>query len=556
MSIYKNSPSNSYSQKLPPIKEIPLKRLLPLKTTPLKIEKISILNWLKHYKLDDFYESIFINKYNFPGKSSYKYDIMIKSIQTNVDLLFSFSSIENFITIINPLIISSGVFDSLSSIIDQKDYINIVEEYTLKFKEAYTNLWNNRLKYKELLSELGLDSNESDYINLIDKSRMLNIIDTPYYKERNIIKYDIIAKLHLLNFKDLIYSTPESLRLYLSLPLELCNVFNLNTDSIKNGLNKDLNTTQFKTFINSNDILELFESCDNNFNRNEINKNLINNFDSNTLLKTHKMELLSYLISSKELILEEVVTIIYNYIFPDNDTKFIDSQFNDIPKIIPFKKKIVSKTRVFYISGHGYSCELKTYSAQERVNYERLKSNIQQHHQSQKILPLIPTPSKKSKQEYVNSSPENTKMNKESSNITPNNLTIISNQTLGRKSYWDFLPLFNSLFSSHYRDIFLNGLFNAKDITQLNYLNSLITLFLHKKNLKRIKQKLPNGLEKPPYLKDYKKKDGMFPTSYNFHNNETMISTNDIVNFVKYNLKHPQLNIKYIFDLQKKKNKK
>ena len=387
------------------------------KDIPLKIEKISILNWLKHYKLEEFYEFIFIKKINSylyaPGERSqtivrYKYDIMIKSIQTDVDLLFSFSSIENFITIITPLINSKLYEDSEKGIISQHAWFDLVNEYTLKFKEAFTELWTTRPKYKELLSVLGLNSKESNYINLIDKSPMLNILDTPYYKERNILKNDIIAKLHLLTFKDLIYSTPVSLRLYLSLPIELCNVFNLNTDSIKNGLNKDLSKTQFKKFIKSNDILDLFESCDNNFNRSEINKNLINNIDSNTLLNSQKMELLSNLISPKELILEEVVTIIYKYIFPDNDTKFIDSQFNDIPKIIPFKKTF-SKTRVFYISAHGDSCELNTYSKETRVNYERLKSNIQKHKKSRKILPLIPTQSKKSI-DSTTSSTVNTKM--------------------------------------------------------------------------------------------------------------------------------------------------
>ena len=521
----------------PPVK--PRKSMFR-KSIPLKIEKISILNWLKHYKLEQFYESIFINKYK-PNK----YGIMIKSIKTNVDLLFSFPSIENFITIINTLINSKLFEDSEKGIISQHAYFDLVNENTLKFKESFTELWTKRPKYKELLSVLGLNSKESNYINLIDKSPMLNILDTPYYKERNIIKRDIIAKLHLLTFKDLIYSTPVSLRLYLSLPIELCNVFNLNTDSIKNGLNKDLSKTQFKKFIKSNDILDLFESCDNNFNRSEINKNLINNIDSNTLLNSQKMELLSYLIRPKELILEEVVTIIYNYVFPDNDTKFIDSQFNDIPKIIPFKKTF-SKTRVFYISAHGDSCELNTYSKETRVNYERLKGDIQ-HQKSRKILPLIPTQSKKSI-DSTTSSTVNTKMIKESSNITPNNLTIISNQSLGRLSYFEFLPLFNSLFSSHYRDIFLNGLFNSKDITHLNYLNSLVTLFLHKKNLKKIKQNLPQGLEKPPYLKDYNKKD------HGYRYMETKLSTNDIVNFVKYNLKHPPLNSNYTFDLENTKS--
>ena len=68
------------------------------RSTPLKIEEIPIIEWLKHYGLEDFHHTIFVEKHTVftwfaPPKDQYPYEYshLLTSIKTNVDLLFSFT---------------------------------------------------------------------------------------------------------------------------------------------------------------------------------------------------------------------------------------------------------------------------------------------------------------------------------------------------------------------------------------------------------------------------------------------------------------------------------
>ena len=67
------------------------------RTTALEIEDIPIKKWLKHYGLEDFYQTIFVEKHIVytwmaPPKDQYPYEYshLLTSIKSNVDLLFSF----------------------------------------------------------------------------------------------------------------------------------------------------------------------------------------------------------------------------------------------------------------------------------------------------------------------------------------------------------------------------------------------------------------------------------------------------------------------------------
>ena len=103
------------------------------KHIPLKIETLSILNWLKTYELEQYYEFIFkkylkSHWYDKNDRSDtivrYKYDFIMKAIKTNVDLLFSFNSIDHFVDIIEPMMEIKIYNDALNGIVDNID-INI-----------------------------------------------------------------------------------------------------------------------------------------------------------------------------------------------------------------------------------------------------------------------------------------------------------------------------------------------------------------------------------------------------------------------------------------------
>ena len=348
----------------------------------LKTEEIPIVGWLKYWGLEKFYKSLFVNTFTVPIRAMgtvtvtvYKYDALLKKIKTNIDLLFSFHSIENFISIINPIIYYTLYTDANGNSRKIDSFESDVQKYISIFYSKYSILFNQKRDYKEYLSILGLKSKKKDYIDLIDGSDMLDFLDQSVYKDKLIFKHEIILKLKMISFDDMLNSDRQSLRLFLSVPIELCELFLTHTKdkinmthplhhlNIKAGFAESMSDTQFKRKIekNTNNLLKMFESCDNSFDIKRIKEMIIQNYDAESFINSSRMDLLKVLISPNKLILNDVSNNIYNYIFPDNDSKFIESQFKAIPRIIPISEDVNTKYRVFFIQAHGAPCKLDVY---------------------------------------------------------------------------------------------------------------------------------------------------------------------------------------------------
>ena len=530
-------------------------------SSKLIIEEIYIIEWLKYWGLEHFYEILFVTPFNIlikdgPKKNTweiYKYDKLLKKIKTNIDLLFSFHSIENFIVIITPIIYSKLYHEAEEIEELQETFFDDVENVISIFYSRYYILFNEKRDYKEYLSILELNSTKNDYINLIDTSDMLDFLDTSFYKDKRICKQDIINKLKMLSFRDMVNSDRWSFRIFLSVPIELCELFLKYTKdkinmkhhehhlNIKSHFNKSMPNVNFKRIVETHmdKTLKMFESSDNNFYIKQIKEMIIQKYDAESFINSSRMDLLTVLISPKKLILNEVANNIYNYIFPDNDSKFIDSQFKKIPKIIPPLKEVNTKCRIFFIQGHGIDCSLEEYKKirDDRVDFTKVNlkivNKIQQLSEKTNVVGKII--------KYKT------------------NLSIISNQPLGRVSYSNYLPLFNSLFSSRYRDKFLKGLLNSTKIEHLRIMESIVTMLYYNDLI------IQNKIFKEPYIfnenfikywhTEYVKKSYLKEVNHKSFGDfvsytPSDITSDDIVNFVKYDdsqTSYPPLNSTYSF---------
>ena len=504
------------------------------KNIELEIKEIPILDWLKHYGLEDFYNNIF----TYPRDSyPYEHSHLLTNIKTNVDLLFSFNDSFKFKEAIS-LPCGIRLYEmNQNGLITQDEVQDGEIEY--RFFKAFELLQKQKIDYKAMLSVFSLKPNKAKYDLILEEN--LDFLDHTKYKSKNIFKNEILAKLKLISFNDLLQCKQTTFNLLLSLPIEEIEKYILYTTNkvvkITNGLKESFTKKQFNKFIDDNESLKMFESCYNNYDLNYVNKSFKNNFDAKSLLSINRMDLLEYIFNPNDLIKSEISEKIYNTFFPDNDHIYIDQQFSKIGKNIP--KTIVSdnfmkKTniRVFCIQGHGMSCTIEDYKKKNRVDYEKVFTKINEEQKKYSI-----------QRKY--SIKRKTPINGFRYNV--NMFNNISCQPVGRKSFFKIIQLFNKIFSSKYRNIFLQGIINSTKIEHLRLLENIVNMYWNHYCIKNVHNSQHEGLS--TYLKKSRLtryKDYKYFDAANFPINPG--TTSDVINFVKYGYKYPPINTQFYFE--------
>ena len=491
------------------------------RTSKLIIKEIPIKEWLKNYGLEEFYDTIFVEKQQY-YYYDHEYSSLLNIIKTNVDLLFSFNE-ETLTKAIDLPISIKLMADYYNGLITNQDDTRS-EKYVEQFIKAFNLLQSQKLDYKAMLSIFDQNPSKTQYDNIIETN--LDFLDTKHYKDKNIFKDEFIQKLKLINFDDLLCCKQTTFNLLLSLSIDDIMKYMLYTTNkvvkITEGLKPSFTKTQFNNFINGNESLKVFESCYNNYDIKYVNTSLKENFDAKSLLSVHRMDLLEYIFNPSKLIDAEVSENIYATFFPDNDHIYIESQFSRIGKTIPQSKVIntiikQNKVRVFFIQGHGMACSIEDYKKKNRLDFEKVFGKIN-HEQSKKV-----------------SHPP-----KYNSNM----FNIVSTQPVGRVSYLVFINLFNKIFSSKYRDNFLQGLINANEVTHLRILENIVTMYWNYYCIKH------NHITPPEKMSEHLKKSTLESYKQNTrHINYTKTdeTTSDVVNFVKYGFKYPPNNNEFHF---------
>jgi len=498
------------------------------RTTPLKIEEIPIIDWLKHYGLEDFHHTIFVEKHTVftwfaPPKDQYPYEYshLLTSIKTNVDLLFSFTdsfkfneaisfpTIRKLIEMVNDGIITNEQFDS--------------HEIENRLVKAFELLLRQKKEYKAMLSVFGFKPTKEKYNSTLEEK--LEYLDHKKYISKHIFKNEIIEKLKLINFNDLLHCKQTTFNLFLSLPIEEIKKYILYMTNrlvkITKGLKPSLNKKQFDTFIDKNESLKLFESCYNNYDLKYVRTSLKSNFDAKSLLLAHRMDILEYIFNPSGLIDSEVSEEIYATLFPDSDHIYIENQFSRINKSIPktilndaFMKKNKKKIRAFFIQGHGAHCSINDYKKKNRVDFQKVFGNIKKQ--------------------------IGTKYN-------ANKFNVVSTQPVGRKSIFTIIILLNKILSSHYRNVFLQGLINANKLEHLRILENVVHMYFSYYYMKDIYKNKDDDT-----LSEYLKKSKLKQNTSHITNSlwkfpKTEFTTSDIVNFVKYGYSYPPINTEFYF---------
>ncbi len=120
------------------------------RTTTLKIKEIPIKEWLKHYGLEEFYNTIFVEKHQYHGgwgqpMVDHEYSSLLIIIKTNVDLLFSFT--EETLTEAIDLPISRKLMgDYQKGLLTDQD-----DTRSEKYVKQFIIIVSNKLQYQKIL---------------------------------------------------------------------------------------------------------------------------------------------------------------------------------------------------------------------------------------------------------------------------------------------------------------------------------------------------------------------------------------------------------------------
>ena len=535
--------------------------------TKLPIKEISIKDWLKYYGLDAFYTTLFtkdksyIAEFDVPFYVSYSADTL-SSIKTNVQLIFTFANhihfgevIAHYMSVITTKMFNEGKITKV-----QQDTDFFLKELIHNFKL----LKSQELEYKAYFSLAGLNPTKEHYEKTVVNSKLLNFLDhksfDPSYKDY------IKGTLRLLDFDDLLNSTASIFNLLLLIHYELLEKFNLHTThkiaNIKNGVHKTMTDVEFKAFIDGNEVLEFFESCDNLFDVKTIKRNLKDIFiGAKSFVEAHRIEIIRSLIQPRTLLDKEVTDKIYNTIFPNNDNIYINKQFQLIDDIIPASSRALqlvkrNKVRVFFIQAHGASCEYKKYESQPRVDFDKVFKDINTRYRKKYVYQKINISARHDKKYY----PSVYDGIDKSSNIYElNNCMVTTTQPLGRLSDLQLIDSFLDIFSFKHRDLFIRGLLDATPTLtsegelegriQLDILDRITTMMHYYIILQSTYNSRDNDtvqLEKEfeEFLKTYK------PTYINYtpaNYSKTITASQNIVNFIKYNHKYSPVDTTYNF---------
>lgn len=496
-------------------------------STPMKVEIISINEWLKYYGLEK-YIFYFSEKCPHFIKSSNTF----KNIKTNYELLYYFYTLGFFFESINS-IVNDYYYRYLFIEKPRKDYLpkeeilNYIKSDLYKFVTAYKYLSEQEIDYKKLNSIIGHNPTNQEYKYILENTKILRFLESKTYISQNIFKNEIKEKLKLFDFDDLVNIEHHCyLNSILSVEIELLKNFNLITKTkdlnVKNGCDASMNKTQFKEFIEKNKSLEYLLSCDNILKIDNIKNVIIQKYNAKTFLEEKRVNLFNNVVKPLKRLPNNVSKKIYEFIFPNDEQIFSLKRFNflnQIPKTKLFKKK---KLRVFFINGHGTSCYLENYKRTERLDIKGITNDF-----NKKTIKL-PLDEMKNRPFFYY-----------------NNLSIINSQPLGRLSLLNYLEVFNELLSSTiFRKNILNSLLSAYKREHFNLIEKLFNIYIFKKIFKNSRDTDKDFEDLIQKFESNSKKTRIAK----YHYGQTKHTNENYLNFTKYNNLNPPPNVTYSFN--------
>lgn len=480
---------------------------------PMEVKKITIKQWLKYYGLEKY------NNY-FGNSKNYIYgESIFNRIKQNIDLLHFFYNIKDFYDAIELLVIDNYYVVELNNLSeeDRKNIENFIKVDLHKFYNAYNLLRTQKYEYKKLDSVFGKDANNSQYLKLIKTKQFLDFLDAKLYRDKKIYKEEILEKLKLLDFEDLLYiDNSYFLRSFLCVDIELLKSFNFITKhkehNIKNGCKKSMTQKEYNKFIENNKYLEYLLSCDNKYTIDKMKTNL-KDYTAKEFMDLKRLVLFESLVLPINNDKENIAPKIYKMIFPSSSDILVYkrlSLLSNIPKSKLINKK---KIRTFFINAHGASCYLDEYKDQERFN---IKGFLEEYN------------SYKTKEDIVKN----------------DSLTIINSQPVGRLSALDHITIFNEIFTSFYRNNLLKSLLNAYKREHFTLIERVFNIFIHKhfyKNLSDIRSS--NSFEEE--IEKIEEQTKKISKKIRHIHGKTNYTTQDMVNFTKYNYKNNPPDVEY-----------
>ena len=281
----------------------------------MELKKISILEWLENYNLEDFHYLIFLDTFG-----NTKHSDLLTNIKTNIDLLFSFNTIDDFLESI-----TIPVQKKLSEKYNPELIIKKQDTVLKQFSRAFELLQYQKKEYKAMLSVFGIDPSKEKYDRLM--SHELRFLDNKKYKY--ISKKSIIDKLNVLNFNELLEGNQTTFNLLLSIPIDEIKKYmdftSIINYKIVHGMKSSFTKERFDKFIDTNQKLKDFVSeLDqiNNYDLTYIINQLKLNFDAESLLYSHYNDLVVYFFNPSVRLDSEITDKIYTTLFPDNDHKY------------------------------------------------------------------------------------------------------------------------------------------------------------------------------------------------------------------------------------------
>lgn len=495
--------------------------------TPMKVQIISIKEWLKYYGLEKYI-------YYFSEKCPHfiKSSNTFKNIKTNYKLLYNFYTLGVFFESIKSIVNDyyyRKIFinNSNPDYLQKEQIVNYIKSDLYKFVTAYKYLSEQEIDYIKLNSIIGHNPTNQEYKYILENTKILRFLESKTYISQNIFKNEIKEKLKLLDFDDLAnIEHPSYLNSILSVEIDLLKNFNLITKTkdfnIKNGCDASMNKTQFNEFIKNNKYVEYLLSCDNILKIDDIKKVIIEKYNAKTFLEEKRVNLFYNIVKPLKRIPYNVSKKIYEFIFPDDEKIFSLKRFNflnEIPKTKLFNKK---KIRVFFINGHGTSCYLEDYKKTERLDIKGITNDFN------KKTEKLPLNEMKNRDFFYY-----------------NNLSIINSQPLGRLSLLNYLEIFNELLSSTiYRKNILNSLLSAYKREHFDLIEKLFNIYIFKKIFKNERDSDKDFEDLIQKFESNSKKTRIAKHHYG----QTNHTNENYLNFTKYNHLNPPPNVTYSFN--------
>ena len=478
-------------------------------STPLPIKKIPIREWLIHYELEEY-----INYFGNTPKSLSKDFKNMNSIKYNTDIIKRLYATDYAFTALKPI-----VRDNLSKNWDvpESQKINLVKEHLFRFVTGIKFLEDQTPDYRKLSCPLGLTPTRQEYLNFIDKTGMLNFLDTPKYRKLHIFRKDIARKLKILSYDDMANMHHRSLNDIISSSDEILHLYAKEKNNFYKGIRADMTEKEFESAIKKNKLFEKFDIIDNEYEVDDFYSSILNYNLPKDYLNMKPINIFLELFSPFKMIKQkQVASKIYNYFFPKEEDVFSNQRLKLLKTIhVPQGVKKM-KPRIFYISAHGDSCPLYKYRNIPRLNIRKALIDF-------------------NKESYL-------KYEDIRDFVSYKNVMFIANQPIGRLSLIYLVKVFIDLFTEEHRETILNAILSAKNLKEFQIIQQFFDVYVYKhifKDTHVIKDTFASFEEQMREFESGTKLKSIYP--------ETEETSKEYLNFIRYNYSNPPPDTEFHF---------